>query len=141
VIACRDELVLLTPRGEVVDRITALHGLPMPVSGIALHEGILLLFNGPDKTFLTDLDSLSWQPVKVKISAAQAQALPLALNAQLNEASMSTGITWERVLLDIHAARFLGKAGPWLLDVSALLLVWLALTGYLMWYIAQRKRR
>ena len=44
----------------------------------------------------------------------------------------------ERVLLDLHSGRFFGPLGPWLIDASAVLLVFLSLTGSWMWLKRRR---
>lgn len=46
-----------------------------------------------------------------------------------------TGISWERVLLDLHAARFLGPFGQAFTDLMGALLLLLAVSGVWLWWV------
>ena len=47
-------------------------------------------------------------------------------------------LTLERLILDVHAGRALGGWGVWLVDLSAVGLMWLTVSGYLAWRARQR---
>ncbi len=50
---------------------------------------------------------------------------------------INTGGRWlsaERILLDVHSGRILGRYGPWLMDGAAILLLILAATGLIGWF-------
>ena len=61
-------------------------------------------------------------------------AAPAAnLRPELEEAYRGTGLTLERVLLDIHAGRIPGATGVFLVDAAALLFLVLAISGLWLW--------
>jgi uncharacterized iron-regulated membrane protein len=51
----------------------------------------------------------------------------------LRSAWRGTGLSLERVLLDLHSGRILGEAGVWLVDAAALLFLLLAGSGVWLW--------
>jgi hypothetical protein len=71
---------------------------------------------------------------------SQAAAPPATLALELDALASEGLLTWERVLLDLHAGRLFGRLGPWLVDAVAIALVALALSGIALW-VKQRLRR
>lgn len=78
---------------------------------------------------LTEQHPVQWQ--------TQAE-LPQRLKDQLQSLA-APGVSVERLLLDVHSGRWMGRAGPWLMDLAALALLLLAATG--VWTVAARMRR
>jgi len=133
VAACSKELVLLTADFAVIERIAGAHALPMPVERIgALADRLFLLADG--KGYVSDLDALSFaEAAHAEVQWSTAQSLPSELVARLAPFAAGDSITLERVLLDIHSGRILGRWGVYLVDVMAGLFVLLAVTGVIAW--------
>ncbi|MCV6604515.1 MAG: PepSY-associated TM helix domain-containing protein [Porticoccaceae bacterium] len=139
VVACEGELLLLNHSGDLLERIGASLGLPLPVNGLGLDEGRGLVLQNGDYSYRADLTDLSWQLVSSDAVAwSQPQPLPQKLQRQLAAYTPQSDITWERLLLDIHSGRVLGVVGVWLMDLAALALILLSITGFVMW---RHKRR
>lgn len=66
----------------------------------------------------------SW-PAPESVDTATAAAIATAWRRHV--------ISWERFLLDLHSGRFAGISGALVLDLSAIALCLLALTGVLIW--------
>lgn len=82
------------------------------------------------------LDLLSYQLTAATAPAEPAavlQVLPPELAAARNES-----ISWQRVLLDLHSGRWFGSWGVWVVDVAALILLFLALSGAWIWFSRKR---
>ena len=168
VIACYDELIVLTEQYELVERLGAIHGLPSPINKIGVRGSELtkgdrvvggsvvselvpgdLVIAAGEVYFLADLEALIWSPLEnvnivdssiqnipgiAKVVAwSEPVAMPPVLVDVLDKHFVGEGISVERLLLDIHSGRFLGKWGVFLVDVMAVLFVILAVTGFLMW--------
>ena len=131
---------MLTPDGELIERIGAVYGLPAPVSALGLC-GAELCLQSSDKTYLADVQQLSWQQTEVAATWSQSQVLPAALHAELTSQSLGSGLDLERVMLDLHSGRLFGNLGVWLVDLAALGLLLLSLSGFWMWYQQARRRR
>jgi len=140
VVACGDELVLLSERGEVVERIGSAYGLPAPVENLGLC-GEALCLSSKDQRYTINIDQLSWLPVNAEISMdiSKTVTLPQKYERTLVQNYMGDSISWERVLLDLHSGRLLGL-GPWLMDIAALFLIMLAISGVSMWYSGRRRK-
>lgn len=137
-VLCSNALVLLDNAGELVE------SLPMPEPGssrLGLWESLLvvearlglLVFNEEELAWVAFNDA---KPVQWVAPAL----LPEKLSAALNKKGGVRGLSWEQVLLDFHSGRLFGNAGVWVVDMSALLMVLLALSG-LVTYLNRIKRR
>lgn len=81
---------------------------------------------------------------RVASSQPRWQAPPREIAEALQADAMGRALNWERVLLDLHSGRLLGRYGTLLMDVAAVLFVVLALTGLTLWlryHWRQRRRR
>ena len=66
--------------------------------------------------------------------AAPAITLP-ALKQVIESHDMSQQINLERFLLDAHSGRFFGKYGIYVVDIAAILLLILSVTGIWLWVV------
>lgn len=66
------------------------------------------------------------------------QALPVTMKQRVVAQSVPPSLNWQRLLLDLHAGRLFGLAGQLVMDLAALVLVVLALTGTVIWSRSRR---
>lgn len=127
-----DTLLLLDAQGRVQESMGAAYGVPR-FSRLGLAEGFLMLETSAGVVQF-DVDQLlaSARP-GAQPAWVQWQPLPGALTQSLIARSVPSGLTWERLLLDIHAGRILGLAGQLVMDLAALILVVLVVTGTVIW--------
>lgn len=139
-LACTKALLLITPKGELVEQITPLQGLPTPITGLGLcqHDACLIT---PSKNFVANVDALEFTPTQQVVKTE----LPVNPNPKLRQTLVSHytggGITWARLIQDLHAGRFLGGLGPWLMDAIALLFILLAVSGVYLWWRGGRRHK
>ncbi len=140
IVACAGELLVFTESGELVERIGSSYGLPQPVDSIGSCGEAICLRSG-DQILLADLQRLHWRPVDGRqVEWVQSRQSPAPLQQKLLRAQGSA-LSWERVLLDLHSGRILGQVGVWIVDLAALLLLFLALSGFWLWYQHLGRRR
>ena len=134
VVGCVDQLLLLSDRGEVIERIDAIYGLPLPLQALAVDDQQLVLKTN-DQTLLADLDHLTFQPFT---GGEPDWSIPAALPDELHEQLLGdyrgTAIHWERVVLDLHSGRLFGRLGIWVMDAAAVFLILLAGSGVWIWW-------
>ncbi len=140
IVALDQALLLLTEGGELVEKLAA-DDLPGTLQGVALvRERPLLLTNAGQ--YAGDDDLVAWQP---QPDAAVSPTAPASLPAELAERIAAhwrgTGLTLERVLLDLHSGRILGPAGVYLMDAAAVLLLFLSLSGGGIWIVRAVRNR
>lgn len=136
-VATTDELILFTPGGEKIERLDATTGIPANILSIGKNQTAQLYLKTENAIFQSNEDVTEWTPSKIKnITWAKKSSLPNELENSLNTLFRGKGLSKERVLLDLHSGQILGKAGPLLIDLSAILLLILSLTGC--WMYAKR---
>jgi hypothetical protein len=137
-IALANEMVLLTQEGELIERISSTAELPENIQKLGVSEDILYL-KTPNQL---------WQ------SSDQAQAWELSdsnFNDWSNEVVMSDqqtkqietyfsgkGVSLEQFFLDLHNGNIIKNFGKWFIDLIAIFLLLLSISGIWIWL---RKRR
>ncbi|MDQ7015565.1 MAG: PepSY domain-containing protein [Gammaproteobacteria bacterium] len=138
VLACEEGLLLLTAQGKLIEQLLPGAGLPDVPMGIqTLNDGTLLL-KGRFRVWQVDSEWLNWQAAPQEVVWPEAKLLPEALQLQLQNVERYQSIQWERFLLDLHSGRLLGG---YLIDVVALLLLLMAISGWAMWLKRRRVQR
>ena len=141
VLLCDGQLQLYTADGELIETLS---DLPVAQEVGLSAEGALLLA-GRGSVWRLDDSSWQWQslPADSTVGAQWAMWQPLAAadSQRLSQGIPLPGITRERVLLDLHSGRLFGDWGVWLVDLSAILMVFLALSGSLTWALRRWRKR
>ena len=140
-IAAGDQVLLLTPRGELIDRLGGAEGMPdaMQVIGTAQGKVVLHAFHG---AYQADEQFLAWRPKPNNapgVRWAAAAPPPYTLRRMLVQQYRGTGVTWERLLLDLHSGRLFGAPGMAIMNIAAVFMLLLAISA--VWHFFQRKRR
>jgi len=68
----------------------------------------------------------------------QSLFYPLTMADEFDETAF---ISWERLLLDLHAGRFLGPLAAWFSDIMASLIIILSLSGIWLWWKNYRRSK
>ncbi len=138
VVACREELLLLATDGSLIERYSATLGLPTPLEalGTCIPANTGLCFSAQQQRWLLDTEAGQWQPTDSQPQAPVMAQLPAHLQSALE--SQLLRLTWERVILDLHAGRLFGL-GPWLMDAVGLAIMLLACSGLLSALARHRK--
>lgn len=144
VLLCSKQLVWMSSNGELIDTIDEMFGLPPHADRIGLptegsHDSVFV--KAADGIFSVDLNSMTWQDnpdgsANVSWSSALETGVRLSDNIQVRRAE--DGIPWERLILDLHAGRFLGSIGPYFMDLVAIIFVCLTVLGVWMWWRGMR---
>ncbi len=133
ILATKDELFLFTHDGELIEKMGAAAGIPPDIQNIGLFHGdpVVQTRHGMWRSdFMLD----EWQPISLPaISWSTPQPLPDNVAQALAHYFRGKGVTIERVVLDIHNGHILGQFGRWVMDLVAILLMFIALTGFWMW--------
>lgn len=143
-----NNLYMLSKGGEVLEKQDASTGLPRGIEAIGYDEQIWLRTD--TGIFMADDDLIEWD--KVQPFAPIAWVAPLTVDSEAINISVrdereaitlqarSHHLTWERVLIDIHSGRFFGSLGPWFMDLVALALIIMSISGIYMWQQQKPKK-
>jgi hypothetical protein len=142
-IATRSRILLLTPDGGLIEAVGPEQGVPGNMTAIAPAPDGRLAVKESHAAYLTDPDLLRWH--HTTSSHGMQWVEPIAAPARLQAALLDTWrgsiLSWERVILDLHSGRILGRWGPWLIDLAGLLMLLLALSGGYLWWARRPRRR
>ncbi len=134
VLALEDKLLLLTASGQQIEKLSGYDGVPAGITAIGMNEYDELVIKGVHGDYLVDLNVLAWEDYEeIAAEWSVEVAIPESLEQKLLNLYRGKGLTWERLLLDIHSGRVFGDAGVYIVDLTALLFIFLALSGSWMW--------
>ena len=135
VVASSASLYVYGKDGALIDRLerSALPGLPVQAIGSG---GMQLVLRTGAGTFQTR-DALSWRPAPRDAIAWSSPADLPAAERERYAQLLEPGISVQQLLLDFHSGRFAGRYGPLVVDLLAVFLAILSLTGA--WLFLKRK--
>lgn len=143
VLAQPDSLTLLTDKGELIEKIGAVEGLPQEVQMIGVSANGSLLLKTAKGIYRGDNELTDWQPATADgqvLWSRSEQPTEQQRRAILRQ-ELNMQISLERLLLDVHSGRFFGSWGPWVMDIAALLMLFLAVSGPFLWLRLKVKRK
>ena len=134
---CGERLLLL---GHDASLLEAISGAPGSGRRLGLDERGQLILATRSGHYRFDEFSGAWHDYE-RQGAEWVDAVPLpdSLRDQLAQHAPLPGISRERVVLDLHSGRLFGRAGVWVVNVAAMLMALLALTG--VWTLLSRIRK
>jgi hypothetical protein len=141
IMATDNELILLNRSGELIETLDAKTGVPTEIRRIGRLLDNTPVIETPAGLWTSTPELLDWQLTVETTAPAWSGTveLPPTLLDAIETHYRGTGLTVERVILDLHSGRLLGRAGPWLADAAAAVFILLAMTGIWMWFKTRRK--
>ncbi len=135
-VALPERLLVLTLRGELIERLGGTEGVPSNLTALGLAPGGRLAAATPAGAQVLEETPLAWHalPTHARVRWARAVAVPSPLRGKLQSAFRGQVLSTERLALDVHTGRLLGWWGVYLFDAMALLLALLAASGFWMWF-------
>ncbi len=141
VAAASDSVLLLTAAGERIDFMDLSEQLDGPILAIGLVAGRAVL-RTPGETWLADAALTRFERAAIdntsEVRWAQPSVVDETLAAALKQDAIGRGLTLERVLIDLHSGRIAGPIGVWLMDIAALGLIFLSVSGLVLWRRRQK---
>ena len=134
VVATGNQLLLLTPAGELVERLDNASGVPADILAIGVAGSGALAVRTAHGSYRTDENFLGWTALDdVAAEWATSTRLTEQQRLALNRAWRGDGLPLERIMLDMHSGRILGTAGVYVMDGAAILFLLLAVSGVWLW--------
>ena len=144
IITTEQNVLLFTTDGDLVERMSLPSDLQGPVER-AGRAGNHAVFEAAGRSYRADRNVSGFVPWEntdsVEIDWSVGSAPPLSLVNALNDQYRGRGLSFERVIADLHSGRVFGIFGPFVMDVVAILLIVLSLSGLLLWLRPRGARR
>lgn len=141
VVAGRDELLLLSRQGELVERLAWQDAGTAGIESIGLAGDDRIVVASAGALWLADEELLDWQRLDdttVAVQWSMAAPTPAALQQHISRHYRGDGLNVERLLLDLHSGRAFGPLGVLVYDLLALATGFLALSGLVLWFRSRR---
>lgn len=140
VAAVEGEVWLLTPDGSVIERLGSAQGVPGGLRALGVDRQGRLVAQSAQGSYAADAELAQWRRVATPVADwSRPTPVPPALREELIRQYRGRGLSAERILADAHGGRLLGKIGVWLVDLTAIACLGLALSGLWLW-IRRRDR-
>jgi len=142
-IAVQGEIILITNQGEIIERLSGVQGVPSGLKRIGIQDNGTIVIESAHGYYLTDQDFLDWKESEHISNTVWSVESPLTAT-QLKQAVAlfrNNELPMERVMLDLHSGRLLGSWGPVIMDIAAIMLVFLSVSGLTLWIRQVMRRR
>lgn len=142
VISTQSKLYLYSDAGQLVDVMGKASGLPTNIQELAVN-GSNIYLQTPQGIFLSKDELYSWQLQSKDTTLnnwSKSSAISAANIKHYQQQYRTQILKWERVVLDIHSGRFFAGLGVFFMDLVALFIILLSLSGIYMWIRQARAR-
>ena len=129
------ELIVLNDGAEILERWPVEAEIVEPIIAIAPTEGGVAIRTATGR-YEFDWESTGIHPFvwsDAEPDWAEPVRVDAALVASITDDYRGSGVSWERLLLDLHSGRLAGLSGALVMDLAALALVVLAVSGFVLW--------
>jgi hypothetical protein len=131
-------ITILDAQCRLVDTLQT-SDLPLSnIHRIGQGDGVVVIADMQDHRFASR-DGLTWMPYGGNVIWAMSEALPKAVTEQATP-YFRPQLPLERILLDAHSGRIIGRYGPLLVDAVGIVFILIALSGFWI-YLRHRLRR
>jgi len=139
----KDGLLLYTPDGELIEKLANVDGLPTAINAIGITDKNEIAVKSTNGVYTADMNISIWLHDTQAITVwNDAKELPDNLEQVLLEKFRGKGLSFERIILDLHSGRLFNINGVYFMDFVALLLIFLACSGLWIWttrWLKQKK--
>jgi hypothetical protein len=133
------DIVILDTQGRLVDTLTE-GDLPLAgVARIGSGGGVVVISDASGRRFASP-DGVTWTPYAGNVAWSDSRPLPAYVRGEAAPL-LRPKLPLERVLLDAHSGRILGRFGPLLVDLVGVFFLLIALSGLWMYLRHQLRQR
>ena len=137
-IAFANEMILLTQEGELIERISSTAELPENIQKLGVSEDILYL-KTPNQLWQSSDQAQAWELSDSNFNDWSNEVImPDQQTKQIEMYFSGKGVSLEQFFLDLHNGNIIKGFGKWLLDIIAIFLLLLSISGIWIWL---KKRR
>ncbi|MCW8955883.1 MAG: PepSY domain-containing protein [Gammaproteobacteria bacterium] len=135
-------IMLIDNNGELIEQIDTQYEFSS-IKRLGIHNRQLVVTTGTNQLFQADQQIIAWQQNQLENPQWSSQN-PVSEQQQnlLKQAYRGQGLMLERVILDLHSGRiFNDRWGIYLMDASAIIIIWLSISGTWVWYSRKQKQK
>lgn len=127
------------PDNQLIDRLGPA-SLPGTINRLGLKDSGHIVIETEDGLYSSP-DLMVWRLADTGADWSTVGDLPPPLQDTILNAYGGADIPLHRIIADIHSGRVFGPVGPWLMDLAAIALLFLSLTGFYQWFHRRNWRK
>ncbi len=141
-VAMRNSAILLTTRGRLVERLGPASGLPAMMLKLGTDPNGRVVVATAGGLMRADGSLLKWHKyTATAVRWVRPSRADPALRDRLARKARARILKWQQVVLDLHSGRILGRTGVVVMDLSAILLILLSVSGFYLWLQGKKRQR
>lgn len=142
IVGTKTRIFLYLPDGSLVETLDS-SSLPGEINGFGQSEGGAVLIMTSSGNYLSDSDFISWKrlPDNFTFTPDRIREAPELITQKIVQDFRGQGITLYRLVLDLHSGHILGSFGTYLMDLAAISLIILGITGLIQHKRKDRQKR
>ena len=138
VIAIENGLVLLTEEGELIEKLTGSTGVPVNIQKLGALNNLLFLKTS-NQVWESNDEGQEWRVSNSNFNEwSNEVVMPDEKTQQVESYFLGKGVSLEQFFLDLHNGNIIKGFGQWLLDIIAIFLLLISISGVWIWL---RKKR
>ena len=138
VLAFKNELVLLTEEGELIEKLTGSTGVPVNIQKLGALNNLLFLKTS-NQVWESNDEGQEWRVSDSNFNEwSNEVVMPDEKTQQVESYFLGKGVSLEQFFLDLHNGNIIKGFGKWLLDIIAIFLLLISISGIWIWL---RKKR
>ena len=138
VIAIENELVLLTEDGELIEKLTTANGVPVNIQKLGAFNSLLFLKTS-NQVWESNDEGQEWRVSDSSFNEwSNEVVMPDEKTQQVKSYFLGKGVSLEQFFLDLHNGNIIKGFGKWILDIIAIFLLLISISGVWIWL---RKKR
>ena len=138
VIAIENELVLLTEDGELIEKLTTANGVPENIQKLGAFNSLLFLKTS-NQVWESNDEGQEWRVSNSSFNEwSNEVVMPDEKTQQVESYFLGKGVSLEQFFLDLHNGNIIKGFGKWILDIIAIFLLLISISGVWIWL---RKKR
>lgn len=131
-VATTNNLLILTASGELAEKLGPLDTTPQQI-GIDPAGDIIVRTAGGTRRYDPLVGELSATAAAQGVRWSRETVLPDELAEALARAFRGSGLSLERILLDLHTGRLFGATGVLIVNTASVFLLVLVISGFVLW--------
>jgi len=130
IVASKDRLSLYSADGSLIETLGK-NALPGQITALGRSKTDKIFMKSGGQTFSADEDYISWlnSSPSEDILWSHPQAAPDAITKKILQDFQGQGVSLYKIILDLHSGHIFGSFGSYLMDLAAISLIFLCVTG------------
>jgi hypothetical protein len=140
IVSTNNSIISINKSGDFIKKIKLPENSLRKINKIGSYsDGIIIEIN--EIKFMSDKNLENWVPKKNSgaVKWSTKISIPADMNNQIKTYYVGEGITIEQIILDLHSGVIFKSAGKFFMDIIALLLIFMSVSGVWIWFVKKTK--